>query len=162
MMQPISRPIRNRGGEHRSARPLLQFGAGEGRQPTALTTLASSDGVDAVYYLQHNPDVQAAEVDPHQHYNQFGWKEGRNPNALFDDFGYLAHYADVAAAGVNPLTHYDQYGWQEGRDPSVNFDTTEYLNHYPDVSAAHINPLVHYLQFGIREGRSTFADGVWG
>ncbi len=91
----------------------------------------------------------------------FGWKEGRNPNALFDTNGYLAANPDVANAHINPLDHYDQYGWREGRDPSLAFDTTEYLSHYPDVAAAQIDPLVHYLQYGIHEGRQTFADGFW-
>jgi hypothetical protein len=91
-----------------------------------------------------------------------GWKEGRNPNALFDVNGYLATYADVDAANINPLTHYNQFGWQEGRDPSVGFDTAAYLAAYADVAAAHVDPLTHYLQFGIHEGRSPFADGVWG
>jgi hypothetical protein len=53
---------------------------------------------DYVYYLQHNPDVLAAGVDPLRHFQTFGWKEGRNPNAFFDTAGYLATYADVAAA----------------------------------------------------------------
>ena len=66
--------------------------------------------------------------------NQFGWHEGRNPNALFDTAGYLATYTDVAAAGVNPLDHYNLLGWHEGRDPSVGFDTTSYLAAYPDVA----------------------------
>ena len=94
--------------------------------------------------------------------SQVGWKEGRNPNALFDTNGYLATYADVKAAGVNPLDHYHQSGWHEGRDPSVGFDTTDYLANYPDVAAAHIDPLAHFLRLGIHEGRSAFADGVWG
>ena len=91
-----------------------------------------------------------------------GWREGRNPHALFDVNGYRATYADVAAADVNPLDHYNLFGWHEGRDPSVGFDTTSYLAAYPDVAAAHVNPLTHFLQFGIHEGRLPFADGVWG
>jgi len=90
----------------------------------------------------------------------FGWKEGRNPNALFDTNGYLATYGDMKAAGINPLDHYHVFGWQEGRDPSVGFDTTSYLGAYSDVAAAHIDPLAHFLQFGSHEGRSPFADGI--
>ena len=97
-----------------------------------------------------------------QHFQTVGWKEGRDPNALFDTAGYLATYADVAAAGINPLDHYHQFGWHEGRDPSVGFDTTSYLAANPDVAAAHVDPLAHFLQFGIHEGRSPHADGVWG
>ena len=61
--------------------------------------------------------------DALDHFNAFGWHEGRNPNSVFDTAGYLAHYADVAKAGINPLEHYEQFGWREGRDPSAHFDT---------------------------------------
>ena len=118
--------------------------------------------VDDLFYYSHNHDVWNAHVDADQHYHQYGWHEGRDPNALFDTNGYLAAYPDVANAPINPLDHYDLYGWREGRDPSPAFDTTEYLSHYPDVAAAHIDPLLHYLQYGIHEGRQTFADGIWG
>jgi serralysin len=144
----------------------------EGRQPNATAgggasvTLGAdkiaSNGFDYTYYLQHNPDVAAAGVDPLQHYESIGWKEGRNPNAYFDTAGYLAHYADVKAAGVNPFDHYVQSGWQEGRDPSLSFDTAAYLAANPDVANAHINPLVHFLTDGIHEGRHAFADATWG
>ena len=111
------------------------------------------NGFDAQYYLAHNPDVAAAGVNPLQHYEQFGWHEGRNPNADFDTNYYLAHNPDVAAAGVNPLQHYEQFGWLEGRNPSAAFNTDAYLAANPDVAAAHVNPLDHYLNFGINEGR---------
>ena len=84
------------------------------RQPIALTSLIAANGFDYVYYLQQNPDVAAAHVDPFVHFETVGWKEGRNPNALFDVNGYLATYTDVAAAGVNPLDHYHVSGWTEG------------------------------------------------
>jgi hypothetical protein len=118
--------------------------------------------VDDLFYFSQNHDVWNAQVDPDQHYGQFGWKEGRDPNALFDAAGYLSTYADVKAAGVNPFGHYHEFGWREGRDPSPDFDTSAYLAAYPDVAAAGIDPLAHFLQFGIHEGRSAFADGVWG
>jgi hypothetical protein len=118
--------------------------------------------VDDGFYLAQNPDVQAAGVDPEQHYAQFGWREGRDPNAFFDTSAYLATYTDVAAAGVNPLEHYNAFGWKEGRDPSTVFDTSRYLSAYPDVAAAGVNPLEHYLKFGMHEGRSSFGDSIIG
>ena len=66
-----------------------------------------------------------------EHFNAFGWHEGRDPNAFFDTSGYLAVNKDVAAGGVNPLEHYHQCGWQQGRDPSADFDTTLYLVRNP-------------------------------
>jgi hypothetical protein len=119
-------------------------------------------GFDAEYYLAHNPEVAATGVDPHVHYDTFGWHEGRNPSAFFDAAGYLAHYSDVATAGLDPLLHYETFGWKEGRDPSAGFDTQAYLAANPDVAAAHVNPLDHYLHFGVHEGRSPATDGIWG
>jgi hypothetical protein len=126
----------------------------------ADTTLALADVAndgnplfDTLYYLSRNADVFQAGVNALEHYNTFGWHEGRDPNALFDTSGYLAANPGVAASGVNPLEHYHQTGWHEGRDPAANFDTTLYLLDNPDVAAAGVDPLAHYLQHGFAEGR---------
>jgi hypothetical protein len=110
--------------------------------------------VDDLFYYANNHDVWAAHLDPDQHFAQYGWKEGRDPDAYFSIRGYLAANPDVARAGVNPLAHYDTYGWREGRDPGPGFDTSSYLAANPDVAAAHIDPLAHYLQYGIAEHRA--------
>ena len=80
------------------------------------------------------------------HYNTFGWHEGRDPNAFFDTSGYLAVNKDVAAAGVNPLDHYHNSGWQRGTR-SVRRASTRRSTciRNPDVAAAGIDPLAHYL-----------------
>jgi len=36
---------------------------------------------DLYYYAQYH-DVWGAHVDANTHYNEFGWKEGRNPDPL--------------------------------------------------------------------------------
>ena len=129
---------------------------------TALLVRATPDVLthglfEAAYYLASNPDVAAAGLDPYQHYEQYGWHEGRNPNPFFSTSGYLAANLDVKAAGLDPLLHYDQFGWREGRDPGPSFDTNLYLLHNPDVKAAGIDPLLHYGEFGESEGRMPFA-----
>jgi hypothetical protein len=111
---------------------------------------------DSLFYLSQNADVAAAGVDPLEHYNIFGWHEGRDPNPYFDTSAYLAANPDVAAAGVNPYEHYNTFGWQEGRNPGQHFDAAAYLATYHDVAAAHVNPLEHFLQFGANEGRVAF------
>lgn len=111
------------------------------------------DGVDAAFYLDVNADVRAAGLPAAVHYRQYGWHEGRDPNAWFDTDWYLAHNPDVAAAGIDPYQHYRQYGWHEGRDPSAGFDTTAYLAANPDVALAGVAPLDHWLQYGIGEDR---------
>jgi len=123
-------------------------------------TVDDNDGnplVDDLYYYSHNHDVWTAHADADQHYNQYGWHEGRDPNAFFSTTFYLSLNQDVKAAGVNPLTQFDQSGWKEGRAPSAAFDDTKYLQANPDIAAAHIDPLAHFLQFGAGEGRQPVA-----
>lgn len=78
---------------------------------------------DAEYYLTDNPDVAAAVatggITARQHYDIYGWHEGRDPAAWFDTSRYLSDNPDVAAAGVNPLNHYLTYGQYEARPPVV-------------------------------------------
>lgn len=120
-------------------------------------TLTDTDVlVDDVFYFARNPDVLQAGVDPDQHYAQWGWQEGRDPNAFFSTSGYLSANDDVDDANINPLQHYDEWGWKEGRDPSVRFDTDLYLRFNPDVAAANLNPLEHYLAWGATEGRAIY------
>ncbi|MGE7416082.1 ExeM/NucH family extracellular endonuclease, partial [Methylobacterium tarhaniae] len=119
-------------------------------------TVVTADGsplVDDLFYLANNKDVLAAGQDADAHYAAYGWKEGRDPNALFSTSGYLAANADMRAAGLDPLQHYDQSGWKEGRDPSAAFDNELYLARNPDVKAAGIDPLAHYIAYGQAEGR---------
>jgi hypothetical protein len=112
---------------------------------------------DTLFYVSNNHDVYQAGVNPLDHYNASGWREGRDPNQHFDTSGYLAVNRDVAAAGINPLDHYHNVGWREGRDPSATFDTTLYLINNSDVAAAGVDPLAHYLQYGQLEGRMAYA-----
>jgi hypothetical protein len=68
---------------------------------------------DSQYYLERNPDVAAAGVDPLEHFLRYGWREGRDPHPLFQVQYYLASNPDVAAEGVNPLIHYLTTGWRD-------------------------------------------------
>jgi glycosyltransferase involved in cell wall biosynthesis len=117
-------------------------------------SLAASGLFDRTWYLQQNPDVRAAGVNPLSHYLRYGAAEGRDPNPLFDTDWYVGRYLDVGASGINPLVHYLRYGAAEGRDPSPVFDSDWYLERYPDVRAAGVNPLGHYLRHGAAEGRA--------
>jgi hypothetical protein len=127
----------------------------------AITPAAPSNGInpleaaliDTVSYLANNLDVARAGLDPAVHFTQFGWKEGRNPDPLFDVGFYLSHNPDVAASGIDPLLHYATFGWKEGRDPSATFSTSAYLAHNGDVKLAGMDPLQQYLNYGINEGR---------
>lgn len=77
--------------------------------------IADSGWFDVDYYLEQNPDVRLAGVDPVTHYLEWGAAEGRNPSLHFDGDSYLDHYPDVFGAGVNPLVHFLERGMAEGR-----------------------------------------------
>ena len=109
--------------------------------------------IDDAWYLEQYPDVAAAMADPRKHYNEFGRREGRDPNPLFDTNYYLATNPDVANAGTNPLAHYLNIGWKQGANPNPLFDTNYYLATNPDVANAGTNPLAHYLHTGMCEDR---------
>ncbi|WP_458097549.1 M10 family metallopeptidase [Roseomonas sp. WA12] len=151
------------GHEYRSG--LLRITAGPGDSETILNAerLTFADGgfnlgggplFDAFGYAAENRDVVAAGLTPRQHYDATGWREGRDPNAVFSTSEYLAANRDVTAAGLNPLDHFAASGWREGRDPSLAFDTRLYLTDNADVRASGLNPLEHYLLFGQAEGRT--------
>jgi hypothetical protein len=113
--------------------------------------------VDTRFYLAHYTDVSVAQVSAIDHFNTYGWHEGRDPNAFFDTAGYRAANPELKASGENPLDHYHQVGWRQGLDPAANFDTRLYLIHNPDVATAGIDPLEHYLAHGMAEGRQAYA-----
>jgi serralysin len=108
------------------------------------------NGFDATFYRQQNPDVvsfwmtyfgHANDSDMLWHYQNTGWHEGRDPNALFGVNHYLAYNPDVAAAGIDPLYHYVNWGWQEGRDPGPHLNLAAWLTANPDVDAANLDPM---------------------
>ncbi len=120
------------------------------------------NGFDEKLYLSMNADVANAVRNGSiasglEHFRQFGEREGRDPNALFDTDYYLANNKDVAAAVARGQTtawsHYSNYGWKEGRDPSAYFNTRAYLETNDDVGASGMNPLLHFLHIGAADGR---------
>jgi hypothetical protein len=109
-----------------------------------LEELEASGLFDAAWYLNQNPDVRNAELEPLRHYYHYGWHEGRKPNRYFDPEWYLTHYPDVRDAGLNPLLHYLRHGDAEGRRPVWHFDSTWYREVYEvpkdTVTLAHFLP----------------------
>jgi hypothetical protein len=88
------------------------------RNPNTETDLAlvrSSGLFDETWYLDNNPDVADARMNPVRHYVQFGGSEGRDPGPRFSSGWYLDTYEDVKKSGINPLVHFLKYGISEGR-----------------------------------------------
>jgi hypothetical protein len=68
--------------------------------------IAASPLFDKEWYLQKNPDVAAAKVNPVLHYLQTGGREGRAPGPYFEANVYLRANPDATAAGANPLLRF--------------------------------------------------------
>jgi hypothetical protein len=66
--------------------------------------IAASPLFDKDWYLQNNPDIAAANVNPALHYLQHGGREGRAPGPHFK--AYMKATPDVVALGANPLLHF--------------------------------------------------------
>lgn len=71
-----------------------------------ITLIRNSYFFDGEYYLQHNPDVAAAGVDPATHFHTHGWKERRRPSRYFDTNFYLNIQPELLEANINPLVHH--------------------------------------------------------
>jgi len=73
------------------------------------------EAFDEKYYLDNNQDIRNLGINAFEHYNTFGWKEGRNPNHWFDVIYYLNNNLDIKNLGIEPLGHYLSFGKYEGR-----------------------------------------------
>lgn len=69
---------------------------------------------DATYYLDNNPDVAAAKIEPLRHFCEHGWLSLKKPNPDFDIWWYWAMYLDPARDAINPLVHYALVGRYAG------------------------------------------------
>ena len=110
--------------------------------------MSSSANFDANFYLTNNADVvvaisQGFFTSAEQHFNLFGGKELRNPNATFDMNFYAINNADVLAAVgrgdiANVFVHFQSFGETENRAPSSaysSFDAQTYLDANADVAS---------------------------
>ncbi|GBQ26154.1 hypothetical protein AA0472_2015 [Acetobacter estunensis NRIC 0472] len=70
---------------------------------------------DVQWYLSAYPDVAEAGVDAATHYQTVGFREGRQPNKLFDSKAYLAVNPDLEGYDGDLFLHYVFFGAAEGR-----------------------------------------------
>ena len=113
--------------------------------------IQSSGFFSAQWYHRKYPDVQAARVPALDHYLEWGWKEGRQPNPNFDTAWYLDKNPDVAQSGAEPFSHFLRYGIREGRLPKpltmlLSQDKVPELSDHPVIK--------RFLQRGRRLSRS--------
>ncbi len=132
----------------------IEQAANSDADPAALVRLRTmrvlllSGLFDAQFYLDRNPDVREARIDPIEHYVGSGEREGRMPNPAFIPGYYRRQYMDHAAAEQNALRHYIEEGEISGARPNIFFDPREYLAASPGLSAFVDRPLFHYLRIG--------------
>jgi hypothetical protein len=62
--------------------------------------------LDTAYYLQENPDVAAAGMEPVRHYVLHGEGEGRRPRADFDPVRYRVMHPALAQFDGNLFWHF--------------------------------------------------------
>ncbi|WP_198036715.1 glycosyltransferase [Halomonas sp. GT] len=117
---------------------------------------------DESWYLENNPDVADADINPYLHYATYGDREGRAPMPLFNPAFYKAK-SKSRGRFVNTLIDYTMIGWHKKYSPSSWFDINYYLSNNKDVRKSQLEPLYHYLHFGGVEGRSPNPqfDGGW-
>jgi glycosyltransferase involved in cell wall biosynthesis/SAM-dependent methyltransferase len=130
------------------------------RLPFYRKQLLATGLFDPQWYLERNPDVAAAGMDPLDHWLSYGAREGRDPNPEFDTDWYLERYPHVAESGQNPLVHYLRRGSSPGIDPSPRFDGARYLSQHPDVARAGLNPLVHYLKHRVAHDEGGMVESI--
>lgn len=60
-----------------------------------LQALRESELFDPTWYLEQNPDVKSAGLDPARHYLMHGWLELRDPSPIFSTARYLAAHPNT-------------------------------------------------------------------
>lgn len=109
-----------------------------------LKHFISDSGIfDINYYLNENQDVKSSGMGAIEHYCEFGFKEGRNPNALFHSKWYAMQYG--LDYDTNPLLHYLVDGWKAGYSPSYKFDVKKFQNKHGLEQGVDGEPLSIYL-----------------
>ncbi len=117
-----------------------------------MRVLLLSGLFDTQFYLDRNPDVRAAQIDPIEHYVRSGEQEGRIPNPEFLPGYYRRQYMGSAAAGQNALQHYIEKGEPTGARPNRVFDPLGYIAANPGLTELVDRPMFHYLNVGQAAG----------
>lgn len=95
--------------------------AGEVHSPASARLLfegmaiAASGLFDDAFYNLMYPELNLDKETALSHYCEVGWREGRDPSAIFETKFYLDTYKDIKDANINPFWHYVVAGKGESR-----------------------------------------------
>ncbi len=98
---------------------------------------------DAAWYLEANPDVSKAGVDPLDHYLRHGANEGRRPNRYFIPEWYRLQCPHLAELNIEPLSHYVREGAGRGLSPHPEVLPAELLWRHPEARS--YPTVLHFL-----------------
>jgi glycosyltransferase involved in cell wall biosynthesis len=115
-------------------------------------TIKKSDLFDPCFYRQNDSQMNPLLVDPLIHYVEAGWREGRNPNPLFEVDWYRRTYQ--VAADQDPLLYYIEKGWRQGDKPDPLFFTSWYVTTFSGSIKKGTTPLADYLKEGWHKKRN--------
>lgn len=115
-------------------------------------TIKRSGLFDKEYYLKTNSEINSFKENPLIHYIKCGWREGRQPNELFNGVWYSEKNPE--SVGMDPLLHYIRSGSSDGKDPTPYFSTSYYAEQYPEYINKNTTPLAHYIHTGWCEGKN--------
>lgn len=130
---------------------------------------------DSEYYLNENPDVASAFINPLVHFITHGENEGRRSWPLHNkveqhieppqspDYCLLRDQLSLnwgeyrlqhgLADEVDYIEHYLNH-WKDIQVVFDSyFDSALYIDIYPDLKKHKVNPLLHFVQHGSHEGR---------
>ena len=104
---------------------------------------------DPNYYLEHYPEIKAQNINPFDHYVQYGWKEGKNPSAIFETTFYVRQYLYTNKYNLNPLADYIK--------SKLSFKTTRITNRTQVLKAKLLpNPKYYISLVAIFQNESRF------
>ena len=111
-----------------------------------------SQFVDDDWYRRENPDVARSGIAPAEHYLQYGWAEGRDPNPCFDTGWYVETNPCAGKPDHAALEHFILHGAPAGRSPHPRFNLRWYARRYLKDTPLSADVLLHFLYTGANLG----------
>ncbi len=155
----IAKKIRRKVGQ--AARSALGRGT---RDRLGLRLRQSSALFDPDWYRRTHGIAVASAADVLEHYRASGWRQGLDPNPLFDTLWYrVRHRRLLKHYDLDPLTHFIERGRELDCRPNPFFDAKRYAEQVPAAEMGQLGPFAHYLEKGAKAHLAVdqFFDSRW-